>query len=242
MDRNQFTVLFQAPFWVGIAERWDGEGYQAARVVLAPSPLTPRSMNGCCGSGTGCGSVRRCWEKPSPRGGKTQSAPSGRPGRPRKRAGPAPGHRRRSAGSGSRRDFSASPGTARSGGRSWSGSTACGRRKSAKRSGADDNHLPRLMLTVCGSAQRRPNPPPREPPENPPPLREPEEKPPPREPPEKPPPLGPLEKPPPREPPEKPPPLGPPEEPPRGPLKPWKPPPPPPDGPLGGRGGGGGGG
>ena len=38
MDRNQFTVLFQAPFWVGIAERWDGEGYQAARVVFGPQP------------------------------------------------------------------------------------------------------------------------------------------------------------------------------------------------------------
>ena len=38
MDRNQFTVLFQAPFWVGIVERWDGEGYQAARVVFGPQP------------------------------------------------------------------------------------------------------------------------------------------------------------------------------------------------------------
>ena len=38
MDRNQFTVLFQAPFWVGIAERWDREGYQAARVVFGPQP------------------------------------------------------------------------------------------------------------------------------------------------------------------------------------------------------------
>lgn len=40
MDRNvsSFTVLFQSPFWVGIAERWDEEGYSAARVVFGPEP------------------------------------------------------------------------------------------------------------------------------------------------------------------------------------------------------------
>ena len=40
MDRNvsSFTVLFQPPFWVGIAERWDEEGYSAARVVFGPEP------------------------------------------------------------------------------------------------------------------------------------------------------------------------------------------------------------
>ena len=40
MDRNagSFTVLFQPPFWVGIAERWEEEGYSAARVVFGPEP------------------------------------------------------------------------------------------------------------------------------------------------------------------------------------------------------------
>lgn len=40
MDRNvsSFTVLFQSPFWVGIAERWDEEGYSAARMVFGPEP------------------------------------------------------------------------------------------------------------------------------------------------------------------------------------------------------------
>ena len=40
MDRNvgSFTVLFQPPFWVGIAERWEAEGYSAARVVFGPEP------------------------------------------------------------------------------------------------------------------------------------------------------------------------------------------------------------
>ena len=40
MDRNMssFTVLFQPPFWVGIAERWGAEGYSAARVVFGPEP------------------------------------------------------------------------------------------------------------------------------------------------------------------------------------------------------------
>lgn len=40
MERNagSFTVLFQAPFWVGIAERWEESGYSAARVVFGPEP------------------------------------------------------------------------------------------------------------------------------------------------------------------------------------------------------------
>ena len=38
MDRNVFTVLFQPPFWVGIAERWEEEGYSAARVVFGAEP------------------------------------------------------------------------------------------------------------------------------------------------------------------------------------------------------------
>ena len=38
MDRNVFTVLFQPPFWVGIAERWEKEGYSAARVVFGAEP------------------------------------------------------------------------------------------------------------------------------------------------------------------------------------------------------------
>ena len=28
-SRSSFTVLFQDPFWVGVAERWDGAGYRA---------------------------------------------------------------------------------------------------------------------------------------------------------------------------------------------------------------------
>ncbi len=38
MDRNVFTVLLQPPFWVGIAERWEEEGYSVARVVFGPEP------------------------------------------------------------------------------------------------------------------------------------------------------------------------------------------------------------
>ncbi len=38
MDRNVFTVLFQPPFWVGIAERWEKAGYSAARVVFGAEP------------------------------------------------------------------------------------------------------------------------------------------------------------------------------------------------------------
>ena len=40
MDRNvsSFTVLFQPPFWVGIAQRWGEKGYQAARVTFGPEP------------------------------------------------------------------------------------------------------------------------------------------------------------------------------------------------------------
>lgn len=44
MDRNfsSFTVLFQDPFWVGIAERWDDTGYSAARVVFGAGPTGPQ--------------------------------------------------------------------------------------------------------------------------------------------------------------------------------------------------------
>lgn len=40
MDRNMssFTVLFQPPFWVGILERWDEEGYSAAKVTFGAQP------------------------------------------------------------------------------------------------------------------------------------------------------------------------------------------------------------
>ncbi len=44
MDKNagSFTVLFQSPFWVGVAERWDAAGYSAARVVFGPEPTDPQ--------------------------------------------------------------------------------------------------------------------------------------------------------------------------------------------------------
>ena len=35
---SSFTVLFQPPFWVGIAERWDEEGYRAAKVTFGAEP------------------------------------------------------------------------------------------------------------------------------------------------------------------------------------------------------------
>lgn len=40
MDRNfsRFTVLFQPPFWVGIGERWEADGYSVARVVFGAEP------------------------------------------------------------------------------------------------------------------------------------------------------------------------------------------------------------
>ena len=40
MDRNfsRFTVLFQPPFWVGIGERSEADGYSAARVVFGAEP------------------------------------------------------------------------------------------------------------------------------------------------------------------------------------------------------------
>lgn len=36
--RSSLTVLFQEPFWVGIYERTDEEGYQACRVVFGAEP------------------------------------------------------------------------------------------------------------------------------------------------------------------------------------------------------------
>ena len=35
---SSFTVLFQSPFWVGVAQRWGEEGYQAAKVTFGAQP------------------------------------------------------------------------------------------------------------------------------------------------------------------------------------------------------------
>lgn len=37
-----FTLLFQPPFWVGLAERWDAEGYRVSRTVFGPEPTQPQ--------------------------------------------------------------------------------------------------------------------------------------------------------------------------------------------------------
>ena len=46
MDRNfsRFTVLFQPPFWVGIGERWEADGYSAARVVFGAEPTAAQLL------------------------------------------------------------------------------------------------------------------------------------------------------------------------------------------------------
>lgn len=43
MERSmsRFTVYFQPPFWVGLAERWDSGGYQVCRVVFGAEPTDP---------------------------------------------------------------------------------------------------------------------------------------------------------------------------------------------------------
>ena len=35
---SSFIVLFQSPFWVGIAQRWGEEGYQAANITFGAQP------------------------------------------------------------------------------------------------------------------------------------------------------------------------------------------------------------
>ena len=35
---SSFIVLFQSPFWVGIAQRWGEEGYQAAKITFGAQP------------------------------------------------------------------------------------------------------------------------------------------------------------------------------------------------------------
>ena len=85
MDRNEsrFTVLFQSPFWVGIAERWSGEGYQAARVVFGAEPTDAQVYQWLLGNWRRlpftAARRRRC-PKPFP------PIPSGSSGRPEKAA------------------------------------------------------------------------------------------------------------------------------------------------------------
>ena len=40
MEQNicHFTVLFQDPFWIGLAERWDASCYQVCRTVFGAKP------------------------------------------------------------------------------------------------------------------------------------------------------------------------------------------------------------
>ena len=40
MEQNtcHFTVLFQDPFWIGLAERWEVGGYQVCRTVFGAEP------------------------------------------------------------------------------------------------------------------------------------------------------------------------------------------------------------
>lgn len=41
LNSIKFTVMFQEPFWVGIFERQDEDGYAVARTVFGPEPTDP---------------------------------------------------------------------------------------------------------------------------------------------------------------------------------------------------------
>ena len=37
-DRCALTVYFEGPFWVGLFERWEGEGYCVSKLTFGPEP------------------------------------------------------------------------------------------------------------------------------------------------------------------------------------------------------------
>ena len=128
MDRNfcSFTVLFQPPFWVGIAERWEEAGYSAARVVFGAEPTDAQLYQW----------LEREWHRLN----FSPAAEGEGPVRERKNPKRARrGARGPSAASGSRRGWSADRRPKAAGSRSGRKSTFCANRKSAKKSGAGNN-------------------------------------------------------------------------------------------------------
>ena len=151
MDRNasSFTVLFQPPFWVGVAERWDATGYSAARVVFGPEPTAPwlyewllREWHRLRFSPAVLGKTLPQGRKNPKRALREARAATQESGLPRARV-PAPGLRRLSAASGNRREDSARFRVDRQSRRQRSGNTFCINKKSAKKSGAG-KHLSRF--------------------------------------------------------------------------------------------------
>ena len=141
MDRNvsSFTVCFQPPFWVGIAERWTADGYEAARVVFGPEPSDAQIYQWL---GVEWHKLRFSPAAPGERARvrpeKPKACPAGGQKRPWRAPELAPEPSRPWPESGSRREN----GSARSGGsaassRRRSGSV-CASRKSAKKRGGGD--------------------------------------------------------------------------------------------------------
>ena len=48
MGMSKLTVRFEDPFWVGIIEVEDGEGYRVARHVFGAEPTTPEVLRFVC--------------------------------------------------------------------------------------------------------------------------------------------------------------------------------------------------
>ena len=48
MGMSKLTVRFENPFWVGIIEVEDGEGYRVARHVFGAEPTTPEVLRFVC--------------------------------------------------------------------------------------------------------------------------------------------------------------------------------------------------
>lgn len=38
MNHSSLTILFEAPFWVGLFQRWDAEGYSVCKVTFGAEP------------------------------------------------------------------------------------------------------------------------------------------------------------------------------------------------------------
>ena len=129
MDRNVFTVLFQPPFWVGIAERWEAAGYSAARVVFGAEPTDAQLYQW----------LLREWHRLDFSPAAEGERPITERKNPKRALRSAPGPRKPSAASGSRRGWPVKPAAAKSGRRRRSGSTSCANRKSAQKSGAGEN-------------------------------------------------------------------------------------------------------
>lgn len=138
MDSNltRLTVLFEAPFWVGIFERIEGNTLSVCKVTFGAEPKDYEVLAYVLKTTAVCGSVRLL-PRPSGRTRQIRSGCSARSGSRPLPAPSAPGHSRRCSCSARRRSLKSRPARASSGKKKSSAALPAGSRNERKSTGAN---------------------------------------------------------------------------------------------------------